>query len=47
MNQEFTDVIIADITAGQKDHFFTEIAPCTLYLLYGRDAAIVVTYDMS
>ena len=34
MIKEFADVIIADITAGQKHHFFEEIVPHTLHPLY-------------
>ena len=34
MIKEFADVIITDITAGQRNHFFAEIVPHTLYPLY-------------
>ena len=40
MTKGFADVIIVDITAGQKNHCFTEIAPHTLYPLYGIDILV-------
>ena len=30
----FADILIANITAGQINHYFAEIAPRTVYLLY-------------
>ena len=35
MIKGFADIVIADITAGQINHYFAEIAPCTVYPLYG------------
>ena len=35
MFKGFADIVIADITAGQINHYFTEIAPRTVYPLYG------------
>ena len=35
MIKEFADVLIVDITTGQN-HFFAEIVPHTLYLLYSK-----------
>ena len=32
--KEFTDILIADITTGQKNRCLAEIGPHTLYLLY-------------
>ena len=40
MTKGFADVIIVDITAGQKNHYITEIAPHTLYPLYGIDILV-------
>ena len=36
MIKVFADVLIIDITTGQKNHFFAEIVPHTLYLLYSK-----------
>ena len=36
MIKGFADIVIVDITAGQINHYFTEIAPCTVYPLYGN-----------
>ena len=46
--KECTDVIIADITAGQKNHFSTEITPRTLYPLYGilKNASSMVIHEI-
>ena len=33
------DIVIAEITAGQINHYFAEIAPRTVYLLYGTPSA--------
>ena len=35
MFKGFADILIADITAGQINHYFAEIAPRTVYPLYG------------
>ena len=35
MIKGFANILIADITAGQINHYFAEIAPCTVYPLYG------------
>ena len=35
MIKGLADVVIADITAGQINHYFAEIAPRTVYRLYG------------
>ena len=35
MIKGFADILIADITAGQINHYFAEIAPRTVYPLYG------------
>ena len=35
MIKEFAYIVIADITAGQINHYFAEIAPRTVYPLYG------------
>ena len=34
MIKGFADIVIADITAGQINHYFAEIAPRIVYLLY-------------
>ena len=31
----FMDIVITDITAGQINHYFTEVAPRPVYPLYG------------
>ena len=36
MIKGFADIVIADITAGQINHYFAEIAPRTVYQLYGN-----------
>ena len=35
MIKGFADIVIADITAWQINHYFAEIVPRTVYLLYG------------
>ena len=35
MIEGFADIVITDITAGQINHYFAEIAPRTVYPLYG------------
>ena len=35
MIKGFADIVIADFTAGQINHCFTEIAPHTVYPQYG------------
>ena len=35
MIKGFADIVIAHITAGQINHYFAEIAPRTVYPLYG------------
>ena len=35
MFKGFADIVIADTTAGQINHYFAEIAPRTVYPLYG------------
>ena len=35
MIKGFADIVIVDITAGQINHYFAEIAPRTVYPLYG------------
>ena len=35
MIKGFADIVIADSTSGQINHYFAEIAPGTVYPLYG------------
>ena len=39
MIKGFADIVIADITAGQINHYFAEIASRRVYLLYGISLA--------
>ena len=38
MIKGFAGIVIADITAGQINHYFAEIALHTIYPLYGNTA---------
>ena len=43
----FADIVIADITAGQINHYFAEIVPCTVYPLYGIHKVVKISITSS